>query len=110
MACRGAGDSAPRCPGKFQKKGRGLAVSVSFPSGTRLLWVTAIPQGRVFVFLRTGMDKDSREALQVAKELTAKFIEARSVSPANFAEFFPAIFRVVHETIRKASASEEDKA
>ena len=56
------------------------------------------------------MDKDSKEALQVAKELTAKFIEARSVSPANFAEFFPAIFRVVHETIRKASASEEDKA
>lgn len=45
------------------------------------------------------MDKDSREALQVAKELTAKFIETRTVSPGNFAEVFPLIFRVVAETI-----------
>ena len=29
------------------------------------------------------MDKDSKEALQVAKELTAKFIETRTVSPGN---------------------------
>lgn len=56
------------------------------------------------------MDKDSREALQVAKELTAKFIEARTVSPGNFAEIFPAVFRVVHETIRQSSASGEGKA
>lgn len=56
------------------------------------------------------MDKDSREALQVAKELTAKFIEARTVSPGNFAEIFPAVFRVVHETIRQSSASEEGRS
>lgn len=56
------------------------------------------------------MDKDSREALQVAKELTAKFIEARTVSPGNFAEIFPAVFRVVHETIRQCSVREEGKA
>ncbi|WP_300710287.1 hypothetical protein [uncultured Desulfovibrio sp.] len=56
------------------------------------------------------MDKDSREALQVAKELTAKFIETRTVSPVNFAEIFPAIFRVVHETIRQCPGREEDKA
>ena len=31
------------------------------------------------------MDKDRKEALQVAKELTAKFIETRTVSPGNFA-------------------------
>lgn len=41
------------------------------------------------------MDKDRREALQVAKELTAKFIETRTVSPGNFAEVFPAVYRVV---------------
>lgn len=34
----------------FYKKGRGPAVSVPFPSGTYLLWVTAIPQGRVLFF------------------------------------------------------------
>lgn len=45
------------------------------------------------------MDKDSREALQVAKELTAKFIETRTVSPGNFAEIFPAVYRVVAEAI-----------
>lgn len=47
------------------------------------------------------MDKDSKEALQVAKELTAKFIETRTVSPGNFAEIFPVIFRVVAATIRE---------
>lgn len=47
------------------------------------------------------MDKTSKEALQVAKELTCKFIETRSVSPANFAEVFPVVFRVVAETIRQ---------
>lgn len=45
------------------------------------------------------MDKDSREALQVAKELTAKFIETRTVSPGNFAEIFPAVYGVVAKAI-----------
>ncbi|WP_308620646.1 hypothetical protein [uncultured Desulfovibrio sp.] len=45
------------------------------------------------------MDKDSREALQVAKELTAKFIETRTVSPGNFAEIFPAVYGVVVRAI-----------
>ena len=45
------------------------------------------------------MDKDSKEALQVAKELTAKFIETRTVSPGNFAEVFPAVYRVVLEAV-----------
>ena len=56
------------------------------------------------------MDKDSREALQVAKELTCKFIETRTVSPGNFAEVFPVIFKVVAETIRESApgAKEEE--
>lgn len=45
------------------------------------------------------MDKDCKEALQVTKELVAKFIEARTISPNNFAEVFPAMFEVVHQTI-----------
>ncbi|MDE5832059.1 MAG: hypothetical protein K2H64_03595 [Desulfovibrio sp.] len=47
------------------------------------------------------MDKESREALQVAKELTCKFIETRTVSPGNFAEIFPIIYNVVARTIRE---------
>ncbi len=45
------------------------------------------------------MDKDSREALQVAKELPAKFIETRTVSPGTFAELFPAVYGVVVRAI-----------
>lgn len=48
------------------------------------------------------MDKDSREALQVAKELTAKFIETRTVSPGNFAEIFPAVYAVVARAIAQS--------
>ncbi len=46
------------------------------------------------------MDKESREALQVAKELTCKFIETRTVTPGNFAEVFPVVYSVVASTIR----------
>lgn len=59
------------------------------------------------------VDKDSREALQVAKELTAKFIETRTVSPGNFAEIFPAVYGVVARAIAQSAAhaaSAEDAA
>ncbi|MBD5552720.1 MAG: hypothetical protein HDQ44_00125 [Desulfovibrio sp.] len=52
------------------------------------------------------MDKDNRDALQVAKELTCKFIETRTVSPGNFAEVFPVIYKVVAQTIREAEERE----
>lgn len=54
------------------------------------------------------MDKESREALQVAKELTCKFIETRTVSPGNFAEVFPLIYRVVSSTIRSGEGDFPD--
>lgn len=54
------------------------------------------------------MDKESREALQVAKELTCKFIETRTVSPGNFAEIFPLIYRVVARTIREIDEESRD--
>ena len=53
------------------------------------------------------MDKDHKEALQVAKELTAKFIETRTVSPGNFAEIFPAVFRIVYQSIREAEDGQD---
>ena len=60
----------------------------------------AIPQRAGFVFRQRGRTavtrhEDRKEALQVAKELTAKFIETRTVSPGNFAEVFPSVYRVV---------------
>lgn len=52
------------------------------------------------------MDKDSKEALQVAKELTCKFIETRTVSPGNFAEVFPLIYSVVAATIKNQNTQD----
>ena len=49
----------------------------------------------------------TEEISGLAKELTAKFIETRTVSPGNFAEIFPAVYRVVYEAIRN-SADETD--
>ena len=44
------------------------------------------------------MDKLEREVMQVAKEITVKFIEVQRVSPANFEEVFPSIYKVVLAT------------
>lgn len=54
------------------------------------------------------MEKHAKEALQVTKEIVVKFIEAGRASPANFADLFPEIYRVVLETVTKpGSASGE---
>ncbi|WP_165177548.1 hypothetical protein [Desulfovibrio sp. ZJ369] len=55
------------------------------------------------------MDKDRKEALQVAKELTAKFIETRTVSPGNFAEIFPSVYRVVYTAVREGASEDDNK-
>lgn len=56
------------------------------------------------------MEKINKEALQVAKELTCKFIETRTVSPGNFADVFPLIYEVVLKTINgQASRSPMDE-
>lgn len=47
------------------------------------------------------MEKDAKEALQVAKEIVVKFIETNRVSPANVHEVFPQVYRVVLETITR---------
>lgn len=53
------------------------------------------------------MDKERKEALQVTKELVAKFIETRNISPTNFAEWFPALYNVVYTTITATEKDEE---
>lgn len=51
------------------------------------------------------MEKDAKEALQVTKEIVVKFIETSRVSPTNFAEIFPSVYRVVLETITKPNCA-----
>lgn len=45
------------------------------------------------------MDRIGKEALQVSKEIAVKFIETQRLSPSNFSEVFPAVHRVVLDTI-----------
>lgn len=53
------------------------------------------------------MDKDQKEALQIAKELTAKLIECRTVSVGNVTEVFPRIYRCVYKTITDETGQKE---
>lgn len=50
------------------------------------------------------MDKDKKQALQVAKEITVKFIEIGRISPGNFPEFFSSIYNEVLRTITQDDA------
>lgn len=43
------------------------------------------------------MEKLEREIMQVSKEIAVKFIESQRLSPSNFEEIFPTIYRVVME-------------
>ena len=47
------------------------------------------------------MEKLEREIMQVSKEIAVKFIEAQRLSPSNFEEIFPSIYRVVMDTALK---------
>lgn len=60
-----------------------------------------------FLLLERPVDKERKEALQVTKELVAKFIETRTISPNNFAETFPAIYAVVYATIATTAKDHE---
>lgn len=44
------------------------------------------------------MEKLEREIMQVSKEIAVKFIESQRLSPSNFEEIFPSIYRVVMDT------------
>jgi len=52
------------------------------------------------------MEKDAKEALQVTKEIVVKFIETGRISPTNFSEIFPGVYRVVLETITRPCSAQ----
>ena len=64
------------------------------------------------------MDKLDKQALQVAKEITVKFIEMGRISPTNFTEHFQEIYAAVQDTVagrarpaaRAPEAGEPDEA
>ncbi len=53
------------------------------------------------------MDKDSKQALQVAKEITVKFIETGRISPGNFPEIFSSIYNAILRTVADAGQAPE---
>jgi hypothetical protein len=57
--------------------------------------------------MEAGLDKIQKEAVQVAKEMLAKFIETRTVSPNTFAEVFPAVYKIVYDTLRAETERKE---
>lgn len=50
------------------------------------------------------MEKDTKLALQVAKEIVVKFIEVGRISPSNFHTVFPSVYAVVVNTITDQEA------
>ena len=70
--------------------------------------VKAIPQRTGFPTLnREGYSWVNKEALQVTKEIIVKFIETQRISPSNFAEHFPAIYKIVLDTLED-NATQDD--
>ncbi len=55
------------------------------------------------------MEKYTKEALQVTKEIVVKFIETGRASPTNFAEIFPGVYQVVLETITRPCSPIKEK-
>ena len=60
--------------------------------------VGAIPQDGFFLY-EVSMERIEKEVLQVSKEIAVKFIETQRISPTNFAEIFPNVYKVVLETV-----------
>jgi hypothetical protein len=88
------------------------AVSMPFPPGRFFLpesraressppWINRM----ISIGTEAALDKLKKEALQVAKEITVKFIETGRISPNNFPEFFDTIYREVLKTISTAEPS-----
>ncbi|WP_294485110.1 hypothetical protein [uncultured Mailhella sp.] len=55
------------------------------------------------------MEKLEREIMQVSKEIAVKFIESQRLSPSNFEEIFPSIYRVVMDTALKGRERLEEE-
>ena len=53
------------------------------------------------------MEKVNKDALQVTKEIVVKFIETQRISPSNFAEHFPSIYKIILNTIKENNIQEK---
>ena len=51
------------------------------------------------------MERTEKEILQVSKEIAVKFIETQRISPSNFSEIFPDIYKVVFDTVLHGQTS-----
>jgi len=54
------------------------------------------------------VEKDQKQAVQVAKEVVIKFIEVGRISPSNFGENFKEIYDSVLSTITADQKEEDD--
>ena len=86
---------------------RSACFPLFFPSGFVCV-DKAISPRTGFLQTRDSMDrhlleKQQKEALQATKEIVVKFIEVQRISPTNFAEMFPAIYRVVLSAVRESA-------
>ena len=52
------------------------------------------------------MDKYSKQALQVAKEVVIKFVEVGRISPSNFGQNFDVIYKDIMRTITGETAGD----
>ena len=59
---------------------------------------------------RQSLEKQRKEALQATKEIVVKFIEVQRISPTNFAEMFPAIYKVVLSSVCESARQAEAAA
>jgi len=54
-----------------------------------------------------GVEKEQKQALQVAKEIVVKFIEVGRVTPSNFAEIFPQVYQEVLRAVETAESGSQ---
>ena len=55
-------------------------------------------------------DRHHKDVVQVTKEVVLKFIETQRISPANFPEIFPAVYKVVQRTLGEQTEQADTKA
>lgn len=55
------------------------------------------------------MEKMQKQALQVTKEIVVKFIEVGRITPTNFTDIFPQIYKDVLSTISSETPGDAGK-
>lgn len=108
----------PDAPGKRRiniKRLGGPPSRLFDPPGSQPRWPGPFPTGGFFCLQLAAvpqefiMEKLEREIMQVSKEIAVKFIESQRLSPSNFEEIFPSIYRVVMDTALKGRERLEEE-